>query len=230
MRELSGACMCGAVKLRARRRSSGEVEYSVTDTGPGVPDADRERVVQRFVRLDNSRTEPGSGLGLSLVTAVAEAHGLAVGDVDGAVSLALDVLELTAQQATERGEAPADPWRLETGAHALLARLLRQERPVPSQRLQRPQPVAGRRPRPEVVADVALDHWTRRRPHVDLRIETAGDALDHDHRALQQDQLGPGGHAKALRHLEEMREQARRQPLVRAKFSCLMSSTTTEPR
>lgn len=65
----------GAVKLRARRRSSGEVEYSVTDTGPGVPDADRERVVQRFVRLDNSRTEPGSGLGLSLVTAVAEAHG-----------------------------------------------------------------------------------------------------------------------------------------------------------
>ena len=48
---------------------------SVSDTGPGVPDADRERVVQRFVRLDNSRTEPGSGLGLSLVTAVAEAHG-----------------------------------------------------------------------------------------------------------------------------------------------------------
>ncbi|KAK0331988.1 hypothetical protein LTR94_026704, partial [Friedmanniomyces endolithicus] len=65
----------GAVKLRARRRSSGEIEYSVTDTGPGVPEADRERVVQRFVRLDNSRTEAGSGLGLSLVTAVAEAHG-----------------------------------------------------------------------------------------------------------------------------------------------------------
>ncbi|MFW2344986.1 MAG: ATP-binding protein [Brevundimonas mediterranea] len=65
----------GAVKLRARRRSSGEIEYSVTDTGPGVPEEDRERVVQRFVRLDNSRTEPGSGLGLSLVTAVAEAHG-----------------------------------------------------------------------------------------------------------------------------------------------------------
>ena len=64
----------GAVKLRARRRSSGEIEYSITDTGPGVPEADRERVVQRFVRLDNSRTEPGSGLGLSLVVAVAEAH------------------------------------------------------------------------------------------------------------------------------------------------------------
>ncbi len=65
----------GAVKFRARRRSAGEIEFSVTDTGPGVPDEDRERVLQRFVRLDNSRTEPGSGLGLSLVTAVAEAHG-----------------------------------------------------------------------------------------------------------------------------------------------------------
>jgi signal transduction histidine kinase len=51
------------------------VEFSVTDTGPGVPDADRERVVQRFVRLENSRTQPGSGLGLALVQAVAEAHG-----------------------------------------------------------------------------------------------------------------------------------------------------------
>ncbi|QQQ18161.1 HAMP domain-containing histidine kinase [Brevundimonas vitis] len=65
----------GAVKLRARRRSSGEIEFSVTDTGPGVPEADRERVIQRFVRLDNSRTEAGSGLGLSLVAAVIEAHG-----------------------------------------------------------------------------------------------------------------------------------------------------------
>ena len=65
----------GAVMLRARRRSSGEIEFSVTDTGPGVPEDDRERVIQRFVRLDNSRTEPGSGLGLSLVGAVMEAHG-----------------------------------------------------------------------------------------------------------------------------------------------------------
>ncbi len=65
----------GAVMLRARRRSSGEIEFSVTDTGPGVPEGDRDRVIQRFVRLDNSRTEPGSGLGLSLVGAVMEAHG-----------------------------------------------------------------------------------------------------------------------------------------------------------
>lgn len=65
----------GAVMLRVRRRSSGEIEFSVTDTGPGVPDEDRERVVQRFVRLENSRSQPGVGLGLSLVSAVAEAHG-----------------------------------------------------------------------------------------------------------------------------------------------------------
>jgi signal transduction histidine kinase len=65
----------GAVMLRVRRRSSGEIEFSVTDTGPGVPEVDRARVVQRFVRLENSRSQPGAGLGLSLVAAVAEAHG-----------------------------------------------------------------------------------------------------------------------------------------------------------
>jgi signal transduction histidine kinase len=65
----------GAVMLRVRRRSSGDVEFSVTDTGPGVPEEDRARVVERFVRLENSRNLPGAGLGLSLVAAVAEAHG-----------------------------------------------------------------------------------------------------------------------------------------------------------
>ncbi|MGH6957307.1 MAG: ATP-binding protein [Caulobacteraceae bacterium] len=65
----------GAVMLRVRRRGSGEVELSVTDTGPGVPEADRARVVERFVRLENSRNAPGAGLGLSLVAADAHAHG-----------------------------------------------------------------------------------------------------------------------------------------------------------
>jgi signal transduction histidine kinase len=65
----------GAIMLRVRRRSSGEVEYSVTDTGPGVPEEDRERVIQRFVRLEKDRSKPGAGLGLSLVAAIAEAHG-----------------------------------------------------------------------------------------------------------------------------------------------------------
>ena len=65
----------GAVMVRTRRRSSGDVEFSVTDTGPGVPEEDRGRIAQRFVRLENSRNAPGVGLGLSLVAAVAEAHG-----------------------------------------------------------------------------------------------------------------------------------------------------------
>ena len=65
----------GAVMLRVRRRASGDIEFSVTDTGPGVDEVDRERVVERFVRLENSRNAPGAGLGLSLVAAVARAHG-----------------------------------------------------------------------------------------------------------------------------------------------------------
>lgn len=53
----------------------GTAEIVVTDRGPGVPEAERERVLNRFVRLEASRSEPGSGLGLSLVAAVARLHG-----------------------------------------------------------------------------------------------------------------------------------------------------------
>lgn len=48
---------------------------SVADRGPGVPAADRERILDRFVRLDGARGSPGAGLGLSLVAAVARMHG-----------------------------------------------------------------------------------------------------------------------------------------------------------
>ena len=77
----------GAVMLRTRRRSTGEAEVSVTDTGPGVPEADRPRVLERFVRLENSRSQPGAGLGLSLVGAVVDAHSgrLELGEGPGAV-------------------------------------------------------------------------------------------------------------------------------------------------
>jgi signal transduction histidine kinase len=54
---------------------NGVAEIIVTDRGPGVPIAERERVLDRFVRLEASRSEPGSGLGLSLVAAVARLHG-----------------------------------------------------------------------------------------------------------------------------------------------------------
>lgn len=55
-------------------RSDGAIELSVSDNGPGIPIEARERVLERFVRLDVSRHQPGSGLGLSLVRAVANLH------------------------------------------------------------------------------------------------------------------------------------------------------------
>lgn len=48
---------------------------SVSDSGPGIPEADRKRATERFVRLDTSRNTPGAGLGLSLVTEILRLHG-----------------------------------------------------------------------------------------------------------------------------------------------------------
>jgi signal transduction histidine kinase len=63
------------------------VEIAVADHGPGIAAGDRERVLKRFVRLEKSRTEPGTGLGLSLVQAVARLHGGAVRLEDNAPGL-----------------------------------------------------------------------------------------------------------------------------------------------
>jgi signal transduction histidine kinase len=64
------------------RREGDQVLLSVTDHGPGIPEADRKHAIERFVRLEASRTLPGSGLGLSLASAVAILHGgeLRLGD------------------------------------------------------------------------------------------------------------------------------------------------------
>ena len=64
----------GGITFRLRRTSQREVEFSITDTGPGVPAKDRGRIAERFVRLENSRSLPGVGLGLAMVEAVAVAH------------------------------------------------------------------------------------------------------------------------------------------------------------
>lgn len=55
-------------------RTADTATLSVADTGPGIPAADRERVLQRFTRLDQARSRPGNGLGLALVSAVAAQH------------------------------------------------------------------------------------------------------------------------------------------------------------
>ncbi len=57
------------------RRDGDRIILAVTDHGCGIPDADRKHAVERFVRLETSRTLPGSGLGLSLASAVARLHG-----------------------------------------------------------------------------------------------------------------------------------------------------------
>jgi len=57
------------------RREGDKVLLSVTDRGIGIPEGDRRHAVERFVRLDSSRSQPGSGLGLSLASAVATLHG-----------------------------------------------------------------------------------------------------------------------------------------------------------
>ena len=57
------------------RQAENRVLIEVADNGPGIPEEDRKRVLERFVRLEKSRSEPGSGLGLSLVNAVTRLHG-----------------------------------------------------------------------------------------------------------------------------------------------------------
>ncbi|WP_428481620.1 sensor histidine kinase [Pyruvatibacter mobilis] len=65
----------GVISLAVQSRGSRGAEVSVSDNGPGIAPEDRERVLGRFVRLEQSRNTPGSGLGLSLVSAVTRLHG-----------------------------------------------------------------------------------------------------------------------------------------------------------
>jgi hypothetical protein len=65
-----------APRIVVKAATEGErILISVADNGPGIPAADRARAVERFVRLEQSRSQPGSGLGLSLAAAVARLHG-----------------------------------------------------------------------------------------------------------------------------------------------------------
>src|ERR1700736_5658641 len=65
----------GMIGVEVRRDKDGAVQIAVTDNGPGIDDAEKLKVVERFYRGDASRGTPGVGLGLSLVQAVAKLHG-----------------------------------------------------------------------------------------------------------------------------------------------------------
>ena len=73
-------------------RADGAVRLRVADRGPGIPEAERGRVLDRFIRLDAARSRPGFGLGLSLVNAVARLHGGRVELADNAPGLAATLI------------------------------------------------------------------------------------------------------------------------------------------
>ncbi len=75
------------------------VTLAVADSGPGIPAEARRRVLERFVRLEESRSSPGAGLGLSLVAAVCDLHGATLDLADNAPGL----------RVTIRFPKPADP-------------------------------------------------------------------------------------------------------------------------
>lgn len=68
------------------------VEVAVSDNGPGIPEADRTRVVEPFYRVDGHKTTEGSGLGLALVKAIAERHGAVLSLQDNAPGLKVSLL------------------------------------------------------------------------------------------------------------------------------------------
>lgn len=65
----------GMIAITARRLDADTVAVVVADNGPGIPEHERTRVIERFYRVDASRGTPGVGLGLSVVSAVARLHG-----------------------------------------------------------------------------------------------------------------------------------------------------------
>jgi signal transduction histidine kinase len=81
----------GRIALAARRGAQGPV-IEVADNGPGVPAEERDKIFRRLYRLDRSRTTPGHGLGLALVSSIAELHEARVVVDDGHPGLVMRLL------------------------------------------------------------------------------------------------------------------------------------------
>jgi signal transduction histidine kinase len=80
----------GSIQLRAQMDKLGP-RIDILDSGPGISADERDAVTRRFYRGDNSRTTPGSGLGLSIVSAIVRLHGFAleIGDGDAGARITL---------------------------------------------------------------------------------------------------------------------------------------------
>ena len=96
----------GRIALDARREGE-QVALTVADDGEGIPEAERGRVLARFVRLESSRTRPGFGLGLSLVNAVVRLHGGALSLEDNGPGLRVRVRLAAAAAPPAPAAAPA---------------------------------------------------------------------------------------------------------------------------
>ena len=90
----------GKIAVEVLRQPDGAIAIIVADDGPGIPDAEKPKVAQRFYRGDVSRGTPGVGLGLSLVQAIAKLH-------DGVLELTDNHPGLRAQMILQRGALPA---------------------------------------------------------------------------------------------------------------------------
>jgi signal transduction histidine kinase len=90
----------GTVRVALERRGD-TARLRVADSGPGIPAADRARVLQRFTRLDQARSLPGNGLGLALVNAVTlQHHGrLTLGDNAPGLVVTVELPALTPPRA-----------------------------------------------------------------------------------------------------------------------------------
>jgi len=98
----------GRVTIATRAEGTGSA-ITVADTGSGIPEDMREKVLQRYVRLDQARSTPGSGLGLSLVAAVAKLHGarLALDDNNPGLRVTLDFPHGIKVDIPEKPQEPA---------------------------------------------------------------------------------------------------------------------------
>ena len=79
------------IELELKQRTH-RVIANITDSGPGIPAAERQRVLRRFYRLDRSRATPGSGLGLALVAAITDLHGIRMQLLDHHPGLRVELL------------------------------------------------------------------------------------------------------------------------------------------